>query len=74
MSNRREQSCFGCWHGRRVDGVKSLAVCVLFGEEAAELIYKPYRGDCPSWEEKAVQEQIAARILAKEHADDWGHG
>ena len=74
MSCGRDRSCFGCWHGRRVDGARGLAVCVLFGEEAAELILRPYRGDCPSWEPKAEREQEAARILAREHADDWGHG
>lgn len=66
---KRPQNCFRCWHGRRVDGANDIAMCyvaVTKTNRVPELIVEPYRGICPSFWDKALEEIAAKDALAGE--------
>lgn len=48
-AGNRKQSCFSCFHGRRIDSVNNFAVC-FFGcacdADVPELIVEPNSGNC----------------------------
>lgn len=69
---RRPGNCFRCWHCRRVEGLSSCCVCVAYvtKSQKPEFITTPYGGVCPSFEDKQVQEALAAAALREEHRDE----
>jgi hypothetical protein len=54
-AGNRKQSCFSCFHGRRIDTVNNFAVC-FFGcksdADVPELITEPNSGDCNGYENR----------------------
>lgn len=51
VSNRK-QSCFSCFHGRRIDSINNFAVCFALCEtetDIPEIIDEPNLGNCPSY-------------------------
>lgn len=56
---KRPQNCFRCWHSRRVEGLSSVCVCmvnVTKKNKKPEYIEEPYRGECKSFYDKAIEE------------------
>lgn len=59
VGSKRPENCFRCWHCRRVEGVAKCCVCFVnhTKHNPPELILEPYRGKCPSFYDKHIEEE-----------------
>lgn len=76
MTNKkfeRTRNCFQCWHARRIDGMNGCVVCMAHAAKSSppELIFKPYRGYCGDFYEKAIEEgRDVSDLLPDEEGDE----